>query len=109
MSSVSHNTQPWDLRLLVMTNKSFACCSVFGALSTQPEGEVPGELPGFQDLVCGLNTFLTSSQNKTCSLMVLSRAGALLRVGAESDPGTEQVQDQNCGVCCRPHLSQIQI
>lgn len=113
MSSVSHNTQPWDLRLLVMTNKSFLGCQVFGTLSVQSEGEVLEMLPCFPDLVCGLNTFLTSSQNKTCSLMVLSRGALpLLQAGAEPYSGTKpqsrQMQDQNCGGCCRPHLYQIQ-
>lgn len=81
MISVSHNTQPWDLRLLATTNKSFLGCWVLGTLSIQPEGEVLETLPCFRDLVRGLNTFLTGSQLEPRRVPELSRGGASRRLG----------------------------
>lgn len=80
MISISHNTQPWHLRLLAMTNKSFLGCWVLGTLSIQPEGEVLETLPCFWDLVCGLNTFLTAGQLQPHHVQELSR-GASHRLG----------------------------
>lgn len=52
-------------------------------------------LPCFRDLGCGVNTFLTSSQNKTCSLMVLSREMPSCGLGLSPTLG----QSLNLGKC----------
>lgn len=80
MISVSHNTQPWHLRLLAMTNRSFLGWWLLGTLSIKPEGDILEMLPCFQDSVCGLNTFLTASQLQSCHVQELSR-GASCRLG----------------------------